>query len=272
MSAYIDSLKLDGKIAFVVGGVGLLGSEVSYALSSAGAKTIIMDIDSERGQKLVQHINELGNESRFECFDCSDLEHLDAAVSKIIDSYKTVDILVNCSYPRTANWAESSFRDITLSSFRHNVDIHMNSYAWIAKLIADSMVNNLNGGSIIQLGSTYGILGQDLSVYEGTEMSENMTYSAIKGGIINLTRQLASFYGQFNIRVNSLCPGGIKGPVAGKSSGQNPIFIRNYNKKTPLRRMGTANEVAGVALFLASELSNYITGQSIIVDGGWSIV
>jgi len=148
----------------------------------------------------------------------------------------------------------------------------MNSYAWLARLAAEAMVSNGQGGSIIQLGSTYGIVGQDLTVYEGTKMHENMTYAEIKGGIISLSRQMASYYGQYNIRVNTLCPGGLEGHVAGTSSVQDQNFVKQYSKRTPLKRMGKAEEVASVALFLASEAASYITGATIMVDGGWTAI
>lgn len=161
---------------------------------------------------------------------------------------------------------------MTLKSFRENVDMHMNSYAWLARLAAESMKAEGRSGSIIQLGSIYGILGQDLTVYEGNEMDENMTYAAIKGGITNLTRQMASYYGQFNIRVNTLVPGGLSGHVAGKSDSQNLVFVQQYSHKTPLKRLGRAEEIASTALFLASNAASYMTGATIMVDGGWSIV
>ena len=148
----------------------------------------------------------------------------------------------------------------------------MNSYAWLARLAAEAMVKAGNVGSIIQLGSTYGIVGQDLTLYEGTDMHENMTYAAIKGGITNLTRQMASYYGQFNIRVNTLVPGGLSGHVAGESAAQNPVFLEQYSNKTPLKRLGRAEEVASTALFLASDAASYITGATIMVDGGWTAV
>ena len=134
------------------------------------------------------------------------------------------------------------------------------------------MSENPNGGSIIQFGSTYGVLGQDLTVYKGTDMSENMTYAAIKGGITNLTRLMASYFGKYNVRVNTICPGGISGHVAGKSDSQNPIFLENYCNKVPLKRMGKPEEIASVVLFLSSEASAYMIGTTIMVDGGWSAV
>jgi len=139
---------------------------------------------------------------------------------------------------------------------------------WLAKLVAENMVKNKIAGSIIQLSSIYGLVGQDQNVYENTEIKENLSYSVIKGGIINLTRQMASYYGKFNIRVNSLCPGGIEGHIAGVKSNQDLNFIKQYSKKTPLKRLGKSEEVASVALFLSSEAASYVTGSTLIVDGG----
>ena len=133
------------------------------------------------------------------------------------------------------------------------------------------MAKKGNGGSIVQLGSTYGIVGQDLTVYEGTEMHENMTYAAIKGGIAGLTRLMASYYGKYNIRINTLCPGGLKGHTS-KSSTQNPVFVKQYSSKAPLKRLGRSEEIASTALFLASDGASYITGATIMVDGGWTAI
>jgi NAD(P)-dependent dehydrogenase (short-subunit alcohol dehydrogenase family) len=103
-------------------------------------------------------------------------------------------------------------------------------------------------------------------------MHENMTYAAIKGGITNLSRQMASYYGQFKIRVNILCPGGLEGHMAGKSDTQTPVFVEQYSNKTPLKRLAQAKEVASVALFLASDAASYMTGATVMVDGGWTAV
>ena len=272
MKNYLDCFSLDGKTAFVIGGVGLIGSEVSRALAQAGANTIILDIDSNKGNHLSGVIKQAGFSTNYEYFDCTDMENIEASFHSIVNKYSNVDILVNCSYPRTNDWAKHSFGSIKLNSFRKNVDIHMNSYAWIAKTVADHMVDTGSGGAIVQFGSTYGVLGQDMTVYEGTDMKENMTYSAIKGGIINFSRQMASYYGKFGIRVNNICPGGITGPVANKAAVQPLQFIDNYSAKTPLKRLGKPEEIASVALFLASNASSYITGATIMVDGGWSVV
>ena len=272
MIDYLQKFRLDEKTAFVVGGLGLIGSEVSIAIAIAGAKTIVLDIESERGQLFKKEMNKKGYDGDFKSFDCADMKQLDNNFSVLLNEYGCPDIFINCSYPRTKDWGKSSFREATLVSFQKNVDLHMNSYAWLARLAAEAMVRNGNGGSIIQLGSIYGIVGQDLTVYEGTDMHENMTYAAIKGGIMNLSRQMASYYGQYNIRINTLCPGGLEGHVAGKSSIQDLKFVEQYSKKTPLKRMGKVEEVASVALFLASDAASYITGATIMVDGGWTVI
>lgn len=272
MIDYLQKSRLDKKTAIVVGGLGLIGKEVTVAFAVAGAKTIILDLNDEAGKLFAEEMCDKGYDVSLTLFDCANMQEIDNNFSKIIKEYDSTDIFINCSYPRTKDWAKSSFKDITLESFQKNVDIHMNSYAWLARLAAEDMVKHGKGGSIIQLGSIYGIVGQDLSVYEGVDMQENMTYTTIKGGIISLTRQMASYYGQFNIRVNTICPGGLEGHLAGKRDSQDPIFVKQYNKKVPLKRMGRADEVASTALFLASDASSYITGTSIIVDGGWTTI
>ena len=270
MIDYLQKFRLSNKTAFVVGGLGLIGKEVCKAFAVAGAKTIIIDVDAEKGKSFYNIMHSEGYDATFELFDCANMLLIENKFKKIIKRNNCPDVFINCSYPRTKNWNKSSFKSISLDSFRENVDIHMNSYAWLARLVAESMIKKTNSGSIIQLGSTYGVVGQDLTIYEGTEMHENMTYAAIKGGIINLTRQLASYYGQFNIRVNTLCPGGLTGHVAGTSDNQNLLFVEQYNKKTSLKRMGLPEEIASTALFLASDAASYITGATIMVDGGWT--
>ena len=103
-------------------------------------------------------------------------------------------------------------------------------------------------------------------------MHENMTYSVIKGGIINFTRQIASYYGKYNIRINSISPGGLKGHIAGSRKKQSKKFLKNYTNKVPLKRMCSPDDVASAILFMSSDASSYITGSNLIIDGGWSIV
>ena len=268
MSNYLHKFRLDKKSAYVIGGLGLIGKEISKAYAMAGAKVIILDVKKKEGILFEKKMQNLGYKLKYIYFDCSKTKNLEKNFLKILRNCGKPNIFTNCSYPRTKDWSKNSFDKITYNSLRKNIDIHLNSYIWLAKLVAERMVKNKDSGSIIQLSSIYGLVGQDTNIYKNTKMKENLSYSVIKGGIINLTRQMASYYGKFNIRVNSICPGAIKGHVAGLQLKQDSNFIKQYSKTTPLKRMGNAEEVASVALFLASDAASYITGSTILVDGG----
>ena len=263
MNYYLDKFWLDNKVSFIVGGLGLIGYEISRAFSMAGSKIVILDIDDAKGRQIIDEIRQNGSVANYEHLNVSDMKNLESNFSEITKKYNTVDIFVNCSYPRTDDWASNSFAEISLESLRKNVDIHMNSYLWLSKEVANTMIEQRIRGSIINFSSTYGVVGQDLTVYEGTDMQENMTYAAIKGGVVNFSRLMASYYGRYGIRVNCLCPGGV-------FDNQKKTFIENYSRKTPLKRMGKPEEIASATLFLASDASSYITGSAIMVDGGWT--
>ena len=146
--------------------------------------------------------------------------------------------------------------------------MHLGSYVWTAKLFADMMVRSKKEGRIVLTSSIYGERPQDMSIYEGTNLKENMTYPVIKAGVNNFVRQSATYYGQYNIRINAVSPGGIEGPIAGFEELQNDKFKKNYINKTPLRRMTKPLDVANAVVFLCSDNSSYITGQVLNVDGG----
>ena len=120
-------------------------------------------------------------------------------------------------------------------------------------------------GSIVNIGSTYGVVSPDFTLYEGTPITSNPAYTAIKGGVINFTRYLAAYFGEFGIRANCVSPGGI-------FDNQNPLFVERYEKKVPLKRMGKPTDIAGPVSFLLSQEAEYITGHNLMVDGGWTIV
>jgi len=261
---YVNKFRLEGKIAWILGGLGLIGREVSRAYLEAGAIVYILDIDEENFSSYAKEFDDLES-LHFVKIDVTDLDGVASKLSIQANSHGCPSIFVNCSYPRSSDWAKSSFSEITVQSMRENIDLHLNSYMWSAREVAQLMAASSTQGSIILFGSTYGEVGQDMTIYEDTQMSENMTYSAIKGGISNYCKLMASYYGQFDIRVNCLCPGGI-------FDNQNPTFVANYNRKTPLKRMGQPEEIASVALFLGTDAASYVSGITMMVDGGWTAI
>mgnify|MGYP001219535527 CR=1 FL=1 len=260
--SFLNKIKLNNKKIFILGGSGLIGSKIAKNILSIGGSVLILDIKKKKELKNIKYIK----------FNCEKLSSSEKNIKKIFKKFGCPDVFINCSYPRTSDWNQCSFKKINLKRMRKNIEIHMNSFAWISKVIADEMVKNKIKGSIVNLNSIYGLLGQDLNIYEKTTMSENMPYAIIKGGLANLVRQMASYYGKYGIRVNNVCPGGLKGHVAGHSNFQEKQFIKNYSKKVPLKRLGEPEEAANVVIFVASEAASYITGSNILVDGGWTVI
>ena len=272
MKNYKDKFNLQGKSCFVLGGSGLLGIEICRALRDFGGKVICLDIDVEAFQTSKNTDPKSLSEIYFENFDCTKIEHLKEKLNEIIIKHSYPDVFVNCSYPRTPNWSDSSFENIELTSLVENIELNLVSSAWISRIIAELMKSNSISGSIIHLGSIYGVVGQNMNVYQETEMSENVIYSIIKGGLTNYTRQMASYYGQHNIRINCISPGGVEGGVAGKSDDQDPHFKKNYSNNTPLKRLASPDEIASAAVYLASDASTYVTGINLMIDGGWTAI
>lgn len=261
---YLNKFYLNGKTALIIGGYGLMGLEISKALSDAGAKVIILDL-KEESKKLVKN-------SSFLKYNCKDYSYFYKKLKLIQKKFGTPQIYINASYPATKDWANNTFDKISLSSFKKNMDIHLNSFTFMAKTFAEFLKNSKTKGSIIQISSTYGLVAQNMSVYKGTRAKENMTYSIVKGGITHFTKQLASYYGKDQIRVNNICPGGIEGKFKGTNKSFDIKFSKKYIDQTLLKRFCFPEDVASAALFLASDASSYITGTNLVVDGGWTAI
>lgn len=255
-------MNLKNKNVYIVGGLGRIGQEVVTGLLEYGASVIIIDrkTSEDSGPTFKNNPN-----VQFVQVDSDEVEAAGLVFSETVDNFGCPDVFINCSYPRTEDWASNSFAKISLESMRKNIDIHLNSYIWLAKMAADYMKECNKAGSIILTSSIYGLKAQDQNLYHGTSMSENLTYGIIKAGIIQGSRQMASYYGQFNIRINSICPGGVQ------DKNQNKEFIEKYSLKTPLKRMATPSDLMGAYIFLSSDLSSYMTGEVLMVDGGFSI-
>lgn len=244
--------RLKDKIIIITGGNGLLGRDIINNVKEEGAFCINIDINHETTPDL----------SLIKC-DITNTESIDECIRLIVDKYKKIDGLVNNAYPRTSDWG-NKFEDIEYKSWQKNVDFQLNSYFYFTQQVSKHMINQKNG-SIINMASMYGIVGPDFTVYDGTTMTMPAAYSAIKGGIVNFTRYLASYLGSNNIRVNTISPGGI-------FDNQNPVFVENYNKKVPMKRMGLPEDISPSVVFLLTDGAKYITGQNLAIDGGWTAI
>ncbi len=261
---YLKKFFLNGKVAIVVGGYGLMGYEISKALNDAGAKVVILDL-SENKKKKIRGIN-------FIKYDCKNYQNFENELKNIKKKIGFPQVYINASYPSSKDWASNTFEAITLNSFRENIDLQLNSFTFMAKIFADFLKNSKKKGSLIQISSTYGLVAQNMKVYEGTRAKNNMTYPIIKGGITHFSKQLASYYGKYQIRINNICPGGIEGKFKGTNKKFDNKFSKKYKEQTLLKRFCKPQDVATATLFLASDASSYITGTSLIVDGGWTAI
>jgi NAD(P)-dependent dehydrogenase (short-subunit alcohol dehydrogenase family) len=243
---------LKEKIIIVTGGAGLIGKELVADIERNGGKAINADIgvSTALDKGLLQ-------------MDITDDSSIAEGIGRIISKYGRIDGLVNNAYPRTKDWG-TKFETIEPASWRKNVDMQMNSYFVVSQKVLKQMT--LQGsGAIVNIASIYGVVGNDFTLYEDYGGTSPAAYSAIKGGIINFTRYLASYYGHKGIRVNCVSPGGI-------FDNQHPSFLEKYNAKVPMRRMGNPDDIAPAVSFLLSEGAKYITGQNLIVDGGWTCI
>ena len=240
------------KVIVVTGGNGLLGREIVSTLRSEGAIVIAADILFEK------------QESDDLILDITSKTSIILGITQIIEKYNRIDGWVNNAYPRTKDWGDI-FENVSLDSWKQNVDMQLNSCFYLSQIVLALMKCN-KSGSIVNIASIYGIVGNDFSVYEGADgMTSPVAYSAIKGGIINLTRYLASYFGPYSIRVNCVSPGGV-------FNNQAESFVSKFEGKVPLRRMATPSDIAPSVAFLLSDESTYITGHNLIVDGGWTAI
>lgn len=244
--------RLKDKIIIVTGGNGLLGKAILKRLKSEGAFCINFDINHETNNDL----------SQVYC-DITNTNSIDEGLEIVLKKYKKINGLVNNAYPRTKDWG-TKFEDIAYDSWKQNIDWQLNSYFYISQRVANQM-SIQKEGSIVNMASIYGVVGADFTVYEGTNMTMPAAYSAIKGALINFTRYVASYFGPHQVRVNAVSPGGI-------FDNQNEVFVSNYCKRVPMRRLGNPEDIAPTISFLLSDDAKYITGQNIIVDGGWTAI
>ena len=243
---------LKDKVIIITGGCGLIGREIVADIKKKGGLTINADINVQTDIQNGLFNLDITNDNSIQCL-----------VDAVYEEYGRIDGLVNSAYPRTKDWG-AFFENIDPESWRKNVDMQMNSCFVVCQKVLKIMEQQKEG-SIVNIASIYGVVGNDFSLYEEYGGTSPAAYCAIKGGIINFTRYLASYYGKNNIRVNCVSPGGI-------FDKQHPSFIEKYNAKVPMRRMGNPDDIAPAVSFMLSNEAKYITGQNLVVDGGWTAI
>ena len=254
----LDLLSVKGRTAIVTGGAGLYGRCITEGLLEAGCRVIVASRDQSKLAGLQREMSELGYENMAVCrLDQADGESIERFVREIYKQEEEIQILVNNSVARPMR----SF-DADIAAFRESMEVNATGLFHLTRLIADRMAR-AGTGSIVNVSSIQGVVGVDPTLYEGLPMSGSIPdYFFHKAGLINLTRFLASHYGKQGVRVNAVSPGGL-------FNDQNPEFVKRYSDRTMLGRMADRDDIKGLIVFLASEASKYITGENIMLDGGY---
>lgn len=255
----LDRFSLEGRVALVTGGAGpLFGSSISEALVEAGATVITASRTLEKNQSYVQRLRSRGFDAHGLKVDISDLESISRLHAEVIQRFQRLDILVNNSVVQIVKSFESETPEDWLQSARGDM---VGLFALCKAFVRD--MARQGKGSIINISSIYGVVANDPSLYEGTEMVQPPHYTFVKAGMINFTRYIANYYGPKGVRANCISPGGY-------FNYQPEPFLSNYCRRVPLGRMMDNEDIKGAVVFLASDASAYVTGTNLMVEGGWT--
>jgi len=246
------------KVAIITGGAGQLGSSLCANFDKAGYITIMADLSIEVCKKRIKSLK-LKNTYPVE-LDVTNINSISSAFKTIYKKYKHIDVLVN----NAGIAIFTSFKNRTFEEFDKVMKVNVYGTFFCTQCALKYMEKQENGGRIINIGSIYGVVSPDPRIYGNSGRNSSEVYGASKAAIIQMTKYFAVHIKNKKILVNCVSPGGI-------FNNQQKHFIKNYEYKTPLGRMAHENEIAKVVLFLCSDDATYITGQNIIVDGGFTI-
>lgn len=267
LPSYRNLFDLTGRSAVVTGGCGILGRHFAAALSQFGARVAVVDLDEQAAVAVAAEIG--GGAIGIGC-DVAQPDQVEAMAARAAEACGGIDILLNNAASKASS-LDAFFaptEEFSLETWREVMAVNLDGVFLVAQAVGKRMVAQGRGGSIIQTGSIYGIMGPDQRIYEGSNymgrpINTPPVYSASKAGVVGLTRYLATYWAEHDIRVNCLVPGGVE-------SGQNDVFRGRYGARVPLGRMASKRDMVGAVLYLASDAAAYVTGQVLAVDGGLS--
>ena len=265
MKTINNLMSLKGRRALVTGACGFLGKAICETLIELECDLILFDLPGSNFSE-ISHKTNRRKESVIDSIeiDLEDISSREKAIKSVLKNNQNLDILINTAALVSSNplegWA-TELKNQSLETWDRAMNVNLKSAFHLSRDFAPLLGANKKG-SIINIGSIYGVAAPDYSLYEGTDMGNAAAYAASKGGLIQLTRWLSTTLAP-DIRVNSISPGGI-------FRDQPKEFVSKYEKKTPLNRMATEEDFKGIIAYLSTDLSSYVTGQNILVDGGWT--
>jgi NAD(P)-dependent dehydrogenase (short-subunit alcohol dehydrogenase family) len=270
----LDKFNLKDRVAIVTGGGGQLGFEFCKTLAEAGASVVAADLNMDLASKTASRLTDSGYSAMAFPLDVTRLESTREMVAETVKQFGRLDVLVNSAAldpkfdPDAASKgiAPGAFEDYPLDQWNAALNVNLTGMFLVTQSCVKQMVAQGKKGSIINICSTYGLNGPDQRIYvkDGKRVAfKPVYYTTTKAGVMGFTKYLAAYYAETEIRVNALTPGGVY-------NNHEEYFVKNYSAKTILGRMAKKDEMNGALLFLASEASSYMTGNNVIVDGGWT--
>lgn len=251
---------LSGRTALLTGASGHLGRSMADALAEAGARVIVASRNAETGAKVAKALGGTQREKHFAVvMDHRDEGSINAGFDNAVRDAGKIDVLV-------CNGHEALGKDlnsVTEAEFNRQLQ-NATGYFLLARKFRDELVQQKSPGNIIMVGSMYGVVGSYPETYAGIGPANPVAYQTLKGGIIQMVRHLAIYWAVDRIRVNCLSPGPFPSPAA------SPELVSRLTQHSPMKRMGQPHEIKGAIVFLASDASAYMTGQNLLIDGGWT--
>lgn len=269
-----EKFDLTGRVSIVTGAVGLLGAEFCRTLAEAGAAVVVVDVNESASQETADTLTRSGYKSLAVPADITKPDSVNAIVDKVVSTFGQLDILVNSAAldPKfdpdaiKKGITPGAFEDYPLDQWNAALNVNLTGMFLVTQACVKQMLTQGKKGNIINICSTYGLNGPDQSIYvnDGERVAfKPVYYTVTKAGVLGFTKYLAAYYAGTEIRVNALTPGGV-------FNNHEDYFVNNYSAKTILGRMAQKDEMNGALLFLASDASSYMTGNNLIVDGGWT--
>ena len=262
-----DLFSLKGKVALITGGRAMYGKGCTMALVDAGAKVYLASHSVESAQAYVQELRERGGDVEAVAFDQCNVESIDAMIQKVIEQEGRIDVFIHCSRIIPKGTGVGWYQDE--AQLTEDVNVNTAASLYMLSAVGEQMIKQ-RSGSIVTFGSMMGLIGIEKHNYDGEpgmgDGAYSHAYSLSKSGLTAWVRHAASYYGQYGVRINAVCPGGLE------SDRTPPIFKQNYSNHTQLGRLANGNDIKGPVLFLASDASAYLTGLSIPVDGGYTCI
>lgn len=251
---------LTGKRALVTGASGYLGGALARALAEAGATVVVSSRELERAKTVAASLPAPGGGVHLAIeMDHMDEGSIERGFSEAVDRAGGLEILVNNGHAPLAN----DWTDVTGEQFTRQL-ANATGYFLLARRLRDHAVERKSSATVIMLGSMYGLVGSYPDAYEEICPASPVAYHALKGGIVHLTRHLAVYWASDGIRVNCLSPGPFPPPRVPAE------MVQRLGTHSPMKRMGLPHELKGAVVFLASDASSYMTGQNLVIDGGWT--